>query len=92
MTLVSPPHSRRRVDNLFLGLLLLKSFGQPEVEHLHHAFGCHLDVCGLQVTVDDTFLVCSFKGLSNLLRNVQRLFKRNRTFLDSFRQRRPFDQ
>ena len=42
--------------------------------------------------MDDTFLVCSFKGLSNLLRNVQRLFKRNRTFLDSFRQRRPFDQ
>ena len=46
---------------------------QPEIEHLHRAVACHLDVGRLQVTVHDAGLVRGLERIGNLARDRQRL-------------------
>ena len=49
---------------------------QPEVEHLHHAVRRDLDVRGLQVAVDDPFLVRGLERVGDLPRDRQRFVNR----------------
>jgi len=42
--------------------------------------------------VDDPLLVCCFERLGDLLRDGQRLVKRDRAFSDALRESRPFNQ
>ena len=63
-----------------------KRLGETEVEHLHGTVGSDLDVCRLQVAVDDPVLVCSFESRGDLCRDRQRLVERNRPAGDAHRQ------
>ena len=49
----------------------LERLRQAEVQHLHLAFGRHLHVGGLQVAVNDAFLVRGFQRLGDLLAIVR---------------------
>ena len=53
---------------------------QPEIEHLHHALRCELDIRRLQVAVDDAFLVRRLERVGDLLRIVQRGIERQRAW------------
>ncbi len=45
----------------------------PEIENLHNACGCDLDVRGLEVAMDDSFFVRRFERLGDLPGDAQRL-------------------
>ena len=53
-------------------------FRQPEVQHFDFSFGRHLHIGGLQVAMDDSFLVRGFQCFGNLFRDAQRFFDWNR--------------
>ena len=57
--------------------------GQAEVEDLHLAVGCELDVGGLEVAVDDALLVRLLEGLGDLLRDLEGLGDRDRPALQA---------
>ncbi len=67
-------------------------FCQPEVQHFHRAVWPKLDVCRLQVTVDDPLLVCRFERVGNLLRDRQRLGERNGSTCDPLGEVFTFDE
>ncbi len=50
---------------------------KTEVEHLHRAVRAHLDVGGLQITMNDALLVRGFQRLRDLLRDGQRFIERH---------------
>jgi hypothetical protein len=56
----------------------LESLGQAEIEHLHLAVRRDLHVGGLEVAVDDAFLVRGLERIGHLLRDAQRLDERDR--------------
>ena len=73
-----PPHrqggrgcriGRRRVRR--------ERLGQAEVENFHATLGCDLDISGLQVAMDDAFIVRVLQSLGNLPRDGQSLIQRN---------------
>ena len=66
--------------------------GQTEIEHLHGAIRTQLDVCGLQVAVNDALLVRRLERIRNLTGDRQRLVERQRTLRDAIRKRRTFDE
>ena len=66
-----------------------KRLGQAEVEHLHGAVGPHLDVCRLEIAMDDALLVRGFERLGDLPRDRQRLGERKRALRDAIGERRP---
>jgi hypothetical protein len=45
---------------------VLQRFGEAKVQHLHRAIRPHLDVRGLQVTMDDSLVVRGFERFRNL--------------------------
>ena len=51
-------------------------FRHPEVEHFHRAGGRDLDIGGLQIAMNDAFLVRGFQRLGDLAGDVQRLGRR----------------
>jgi hypothetical protein len=51
---------------------------ESEVEHLHDAGGCDLDIGGLQITVDDALVVRGLERVGDLARDRE-----------GFRQRQP---
>src|SRR5688572_1610059 len=55
---------------------------ETEVKDLDHAVSRYLDVCRLQVAMDDPVLVCRFQRLGDLPRNRQRLGNWHRTSSD----------
>ena len=63
----------------FSGLLLsdgrFHCFRQPEIQNLYEAFGCDLDVGGLQVPVDDVLLVRRFDAIDELLNDRQSILE-----------------
>ena len=67
-------------------------FREPEVEHLHRAVRADFDVRRLQVAMDDALLVRGFEGLRDLLRDRQRVGKRDRAMRDAIGERRALDQ
>ena len=54
----------------------LTQLRQPKVEHLHIAVGHDLDVRGLQVAVDDAFVMGDFERLGDLPRDAQHIIER----------------
>ena len=70
----------------------LERFGQPEVEHLHHAVKPHLDVGRFEIPMDHALLMRSFEGFGDLPGNGQRFINGDRALADPIRERRPFHQ
>ena len=68
------------------------ALASPEIQHLDAAFGRDLDVRGLEVAVDDAFLVRVFQGFGDLARDGQRFFERNRPLRNPLGERRALDQ
>ncbi len=60
--------------------------GEAEVQHLHLAVGRQLDVCGLQVAVDDAVPVRLLEGLGDLLRDRDRFVYGDRAARQTFRE------
>jgi hypothetical protein len=58
-------------------------FREAEIQHLHHAVRFDFDVSGLQIPMDDSFLVGSFQSIGNLTGDPQRFLQRNRSLLDA---------
>ena len=56
---------------------MVDRLGQTEVEHLDGAVRRHLDICGLQIAVNDAALVGGIEGIGDLTRDVHRLFHRH---------------
>ncbi len=68
-------------------------FRQTEVQHFHAAVGAHLDVCGLEVAMDDAELVRGFERVGNLSRDGQCVGEwDSRGLADHLGQRGPLDQ
>src|SRR4029434_352261 len=67
-------------------------FGQTEIEDLYRAVRSKLDVCWLQIAVDDTLLVRGLQRVCDLLRARQCVTDRDWTFGNAVGERRPFDQ
>src|SRR5262249_53146902 len=59
---------------------------ESEVEHLNRSVGADLDVCGLQVSMDDRLLMRGFESDRELLRYRQYFGKRHRTARNDLRQ------
>jgi hypothetical protein len=55
-----------------------KGFREAKIEHSHGAVGANLDVCWLQIAMDDPLLVCRFERLSYLFSDRQRFVERER--------------
>jgi hypothetical protein len=66
--------------------------GDAEVEHLHGPVGPHLDIGGLQITMDDAVRVRGVERLDDLAGDGQRLGERERSADDAFGQRLALDQ
>ena len=56
----------------------VERLGEPEVENLHRAVGPYLDVRGLQITMNDALVVGGLQCFSDLARDGERLFDRDR--------------
>jgi hypothetical protein len=65
---------------------------EAEVQHLHRAVGADLDVCRLQISVDDALFVRGFEGLGDLSGDRKRVGERDRTAGDVHRQILALDQ
>ena len=66
--------------------------GQPEIEHLHRAVLCELDIGGLQIAMHDAVLVRRLERFGNLTGNRQRFVNRDRSLRDAVCQRRAVDE
>jgi hypothetical protein len=73
---------RRRVER----------FRQSEIEHLYGAVAADLDICWLQVAVDDAGFVRRLERVGNLSRDWQGVRKRHRTAGDQRREVVPLDE
>ena len=62
---------------------------QPEIKHLDDAFGRECDIGGLQIAVDDAFLVRRIERIGDLSCRRQHLAYRQRPGRYTFGQRRP---
>ena len=83
---------RGRLRQAQITRIRLERLRQPEVQHLHHAVIFDLDVCRLEIAVDDPLLMRSFKAFRDLLGNGQRFINRDRSLLDSLGQSWAFDE
>ena len=91
--LTRPVHChRRRLREVGHRSFAGHHFCQPEVEDLHSAVWCDLDVRWLEIAVDDPFLVRSIEPVRDLARDGQRLRDREWTPLKSVRQRRALNE
>ena len=70
----------------------LEGFGQPKVEHLHHAIVSDLDVGWFQIPVDDPLLMRGFQRLGDLLRYRKCFINWYWSLRDPIRQCRPLNQ
>ena len=59
--------------------LRLRQLREAEVEHLDRPIRPQLDVCRLQIAMNDPARVCGFEGIRDLLGDRQRLIERDRT-------------
>jgi hypothetical protein len=64
---------------------------QPEIEDLHHAVGCKLDVGRLEIAVNDSLFMRGVECVGNLLRDDEGLADRQRAALHALTQRLAFD-
>ena len=83
---------RRRHRHVRVDRVRLERLGQAKVQHLDGPVLPHLDVCGLQIAVDDTRLVCGLQRLGDLLSDGERVIQRERSLADPLSQGRSFDQ
>ena len=67
-------------------------FCQAEIQHLHSAVGLDLDVGGLQVAMDNAFLMRGLERVADLPADRQRFLQRDCAFFDPVSQRWAFDQ
>ena len=74
------------------GALRFAQLRQAEVENLHRAIRCDLDVGGLQIAMDDSFLVRGLDGLRDLHRNGHGLVDGDRASRDPLGERLAFDE
>jgi hypothetical protein len=65
---------------------------EAEIEHLHDAVWRDLDVRGLQIAVDDAFLVSGLEGIGDLPSNCERIRNGDRTIEHTIRQCLAFDE
>jgi len=87
----APGHRRR----LRLGTRRVRSaehLRESEIEHLDLSLGRDLHVSGLEIAVDDAFVVSGFESLGHLSEEGQRLIEGNRPSRDSFGQSLAFDE
>ncbi len=70
----------------------IQGLRQAEVEHLDRAVGSHLDVCRLEIAVDDPLFVRRFERLCDLAGDRQRVIDRNRSVGNAIGQCGPLDQ
>ena len=70
----------------------IDGFGQPEVEDLDDAFGCDLDVGGLQIAMDDAAIVRRLERFGDLPSDRNDLADRQRTGGQAFGECRPLDE
>jgi hypothetical protein len=68
------------------------ALARPKSKTLTVPFWPELDVCGLEIAMDDPLLVGRFKRLGNLTRDRQRLVDRNQSLRDPIGERRSLDQ
>ena len=71
---------------------MLEDLRKTEVQQLHRAVRSELDIRRLEIAVNNPSLVRCFQGFRDLSGNWQRFIDWDRSFPDSIRQRRPFDQ
>ena len=62
-----------------------KLFGEAKVEHFDDAVLRDLDIGGLEIAMDDTFLVCRVQRVGNLPGQTQSFSEKDRPRGDSFR-------
>src|SRR5215831_11632477 len=60
---------------------------QTKIEHLDPAVRRDFDVCRFQIPMDDTFLMCRFERLTDVLADLEGFFDRNRSALNALRER-----
>ncbi len=70
----------------------LERLRQSEVQHLHFSVRRDLHIRGLQIPMDDSFLVRRLQRFADLLRNPERFIDRNRPSLDALGQRFSIDE
>jgi len=68
------------------------AFARREVEHLHLAVLCQLDIGRLEIAVNDSLVVGRFERLRNLVRDAQRFDERERTAAETLGQLLALDQ
>ena len=81
----------KRRARVTLGLIL-KRFGEAKIQNLGRSVGRDLDICGLQVAVDDTFVVSRFEPLGDGGEKRDRVLDRHGTALEALRQRLTVDE
>jgi hypothetical protein len=74
------------------GRPLAPRFRQPEIEHLHDTVGRDGDVGGLQIAMDDSFVVSRFQRIGDLARDCQRFRYLQPTRAQTVRQRLALDE
>ena len=74
------------------GARRIQGFREAEVQHLHRAVAAHLDVCRLEIAVDDPLIVRGFERLRDLLRDGQGFVERQGTARDALREIVAFDE
>ena len=72
---------RQLEDHVGARLFRREGLREAEIQHLHFAFGCDFYICGLQVPVNDSFVVGLLQCLANLRTDLERLFQRKRPVL-----------
>src|SRR5262249_17931184 len=55
-----------------------RDFRKSEIEHLHCSVGFDFDVAGLQIAVNDSFIVGGFQSVDDLARVTKSSFQRQR--------------
>jgi hypothetical protein len=70
----------------------LGNLGQTEVEHLDDTVRCDLDVCGLEIAVDDALLVRGFERRDHLRGNRRGFVERQRIAGEAIFERLTLDE
>ena len=81
-----------RLAKIRLGDLRFPSLRKTEIQHFNGALDCDLDVLGLQVAVDDAFLVRRFEAFGDLPREFQSFFHGKRATPKPLGERDALDQ
>ena len=74
------------------GAASLQCLRQPEIEHLHRAVVCELDVGGLQIAMHNSAFMRRVERLGDLTGDRQRFVERDWALRDAIGERRAVDK